>query len=375
MTDKLDIEGLLKQSKAEYKQLGKSGLRVSVPILGAMSIGSSKWQPWVIEEEEALPLLKAAWDRGLTTWDTANIYSNGASEELIGKAIKKYGLPREKLVILTKCFAYVGEDPGLRTMSYAQELPQLKDYTNHGGLSRQAIFNAVNASLKRLDLEYIDLLQIHRFDPNTPLEETMEALHDLVKSGKVRYIGASSMWAVQFAQMQFTAEKHGWTKFISMQNHYNLLYREEEREMIRFCNDTGVGLIPVCLQPSVGSSSSLIHYQWAPLCRGHLARPPSAFGSTTRSEGEQKAGNQTSGNTENDKKIIARVEEIAKKHDWKMSHVALAWINKRVSSPIIGFSSAARMDEALEARGKVLTDEEEQYIEELYVPVKVVGHT
>jgi aryl-alcohol dehydrogenase-like predicted oxidoreductase len=177
----------------------------------------------------------------------ANVYSNGVSEELVGKAIKKYNLPREKLVILTKCFGYVGEDPGLRTITYAKEMPQLKDYVNQGGLSRQAIFNAVNASLKRLDLEYIDLLQIHRYDPNTPLEETMEALHDLVKSGKVRYIGASSMWAVQFAQLQFTAEKNGWTKFISMQNHYNLLYREEEREMIRFCNDTGVGLIPVCI--------------------------------------------------------------------------------------------------------------------------------
>ncbi|RYN43345.1 Aldo-keto reductase [Alternaria arborescens] len=358
MPDKLDVQGLLQESKAEYKRLGKSGLKVSVPILGAMSIGSSKWQPWVIEEEESLPLLKAAYDRGLTTWDTANVYSNGVSEELVGKAIKKYDLPREKLVILTKCFGYVGEDPGLRTIQYGTELPQLKDYVNQGGLSRQAIFNAVNASLKRLDLEYIDLLQIHRYDPNTPLEETMEALHDLVKSGKVRYIGASSMWAVQFAQMQFTAEKNGWTKFVSMQNHYNLLYREEEREMNRFCNDTGVGLIP-----------------WAPLCRGHLARPPSAFGSTTRSEGEQKAGNQTSGNNERDKKIIGRVEEIAKKHDWKMSHVALAWINKRVASPIIGFSSVDRMDEALAARGKELTEEEEKYLEELYEPVRIVGHS
>lgn len=179
---------------------------------------------------------------------SANVYSNGVSEEIIGKAIKKYNLSREKLVILTKCYGYVGEDPSIRSILWGKELPQLKDYTNQGGLSRQAIFNAVNASLKRLDLEYIDLLQIHRFDPTTPLEETMEALHDLIKSGKVRYIGASSMWAVQFAQMQFVAEKNGWTKFISMQNHYNLLYREEEREMNRFCNETGVGLIPVSVQ-------------------------------------------------------------------------------------------------------------------------------
>ncbi|RMZ72656.1 aldo keto reductase [Pyrenophora seminiperda CCB06] len=341
-----DIMGLFDESKAEYRRLGKSGLKVSVPILGAMSIGSAKWQPWVVDEAEALPLLKAAYDR-------ANVYSNGVSEEIVGKAIKKYNLPREKLVILTKCSMYVGEDPSIRTVQYGKELPQLKDYVNQGGLSRQAIFNAVNASLKRLDMDYIDLLQIHRFDPNTPLEETMEALHDLVKSGKVRYIGASSMWAVQFAQMQFTAEKHGWTKFISMQNHYNLLYREEEREMNRFCNDTG----------------------WAPLCRGHLARPPSAFGSTTRSEGEKTAANQSSGNTERDKKIIGRVEEIAKKRDWKMSHVALAWINKRVASPIIGFSSVERMDEALAARGKELSEEEEKYLEELYEPVRIVGHS
>jgi len=358
MADKLDIQGLHKESKAEYRQLGKSGLRVSVPILGAMSIGHKKWQPWVIEEEESLPLLKAAYDRGLTTWDTANVYSNGVSEDIIGKAIKKYDLPRHKLVILTKCFGVVGEDPGLRGILYPKELPQLKDYTNQAGLSRQAIFNAVDASLKRLDLDYIDLLQIHRFDPETPLEETMEALHDLVKSGKVRYIGASSMWAVQFARMQFVAEKNGWTKFISMQNHYNLLYREEEREMNRFCNDTGVGMIP-----------------WAPLCRGHLARPASAFGSTTRSEGEKQAGNQTTGHVNNDKQIIERVEELAKKHDWKMSHVALAWINKRVASPIIGFSSVERMDEALGARGKELTEEEEKYLEELYVPSRIVGHS
>ncbi|UPX18767.1 uncharacterized protein EKO05_0009058 [Ascochyta rabiei] len=358
MADKLDIEGLLKESKAEYRQLGKSGLRVSVPILGAMSIGSRKWQSWVLEEEEALPLLKAAWDRGLTTWDTANVYSNGVSEEIIGKAIKKYSLPRDKLTILTKCFGPVGEDPGLRGINFSKELPQLKDYTNHLGLSRQAIFNAVNASLKRLGLEYIDLLQIHRYDKNVPIEETMEALHDLVKSGKVRYIGASSMWAVQFAQMQFVAEKNGWTKFVSMQNHYNLLYREEEREMIRFCNSTGVGRIP-----------------WAPLCRGHLARPASAFGTTTRSEDEKTNGTSLSGHTEADHKIVERVEELAKKHDWKMSHVALAWINKRVTSPIIGFSSVERMDEALEARGKALSEDEEKYLEELYVTKEIQGHS
>ncbi|KAE8859758.1 hypothetical protein PTNB29_06989 [Pyrenophora teres f. teres] len=234
MADKTDIMSLLGESKAEYKRLGKSGLKVSVPILGAMSIGSAKWQPWVIEEEESLPLLKAAYDRGITTWDTANVYSNGVSEEIVGKAIKKYNLPRDKLVILTKCFGYVGEDPSIRTIQFNKELPQLKDYVNQGA---------------------------------------------------------------------------------------------------------------------------------------------SAFGSTTRSEGEKQAANQSTGNTERDKKIIGRVEEIAKKHDWKMSHVALAWINKRIASPIIGFSSADRMDEALASRGKELSEEEEKYLEELYEPVRIVGHS
>lgn len=185
-------------------------------LLSSIS-GDPAWQPWVIKEDEALPLLKAAYDRGLNTWDTANVYSNGVSEEIIGKAIKKYNLPRHKLVILSKCYGYVGEEPGIRGIMYGQAIGASKEYVNRGGLSRTAIFEAVDASLKRLDLEYLDLLQIHRFDPYTPLEETMQALHDLVRSGKVRYIGASSMWAYQFAMLQFCAEKNGWTKFISMQ--------------------------------------------------------------------------------------------------------------------------------------------------------------
>ncbi|EMD01002.1 hypothetical protein BAUCODRAFT_60820 [Baudoinia panamericana UAMH 10762] len=345
----------INETKAGYKRLGNSGLRVSVPILGAMSFGSKEWQPWVIEEEEAFPLLKAAYDRGLNTWDTANVYSNGVSEEIIGKAIKKFNIPRNKLVILSKCFGYVGETPDIRGIAYGQAIANSKDYVNRGGLSRTAIFEAVNASLARLDTPYLDLLQIHRFDPYTPLEETMQALHDLVRSGKVHYIGASSMFAYQFAMLQNCAEKNGWTKFISMQNHYNLLYREEEREMNKYCDATGVGLIP-----------------WAPLCRGHLARPPSQFGSTIRSEGEQKT---SKGQSESDKEVVKRVQELAEKHGWKMSHVALAWINKRVSSPIIGFSSVERMEEALEARGKELTPEEEKYLEEPYVTRDIQGHS
>lgn len=199
--------------QAIYRQLGCSGLRVSVPILGAMSLGDSRWAPWVLDEPAALPLLKAAYDRGVTTWDTANVYSNGRSEELIARAIAHYNLPRHKLVILTKCCGTVREGNDPETLGL-QGIDSTRDYVNQRGLSRQGIFNAVEASLRRLGTGYIDLLQIHRFDPTVPVEETMRALHDLVVSGKVRYIGASSMWATQFAGMQWCAEKNGWTKFV-----------------------------------------------------------------------------------------------------------------------------------------------------------------
>ncbi|CAD0097279.1 unnamed protein product [Aureobasidium vineae] len=331
MSDQKDpVLEKIENTKAVYRRLGKSGLRVSVPILGAMSFGDPAWQPWILDEEASLPLLKAAHDRGINSWDTANIYSNGVSETIIGKAIKKYQIPREKIVILSKCFAYIGEEPGIKTMTYGQKIAESPDYVNQGGLSRTAIFNAVNKSLQRLDLEYLDLLQIHRFDPNTPIEETMEALHDLVRSGKVRYIGASSMWTYQFCMMQACADKNGWTKFVSMQNQYSLLYREEEREMNKYCDATGVGLIPA--------------------------------------EG-------LAGTSEVDVKTIGRVQELAEKKGWKMAHVALAWINKRVSSPIIGFSSVERMDEALGANDKTLTEDEEKYLEELYQPRNIVGHS
>ena len=337
--------------KAEYRQLGKSGLRVSVPIIGAMSIGDKRWAPWVIEEEDSLPLLKAAFDRGVNTWDTANVYSNGASEEIIGKAIKKYNIPRHKLVICTKCCGTVREGNDPQTMAL-KDIDKTVDYVNQRGLSRQGIFAAVNASLKRLDMDYIDLLQIHRFDKTVPVEETMKALHDLVESGKVHYIGASSMWTYQFATMQFVAEKHGWTKFVSMQNAYNLLYREEEREMNRFCLETGVGLIP-----------------WGPLARGNLARPHHVSGSTTRSSSQGDL-------PETDVMIISKVEELAKKKGWKMSDVAMAWLTyKGVTSPIIGISSVARLDEAVQSRGKELTEDEVKQLEEAYVPKNIMGHS
>ncbi|KAI6779150.1 Versiconal hemiacetal acetate reductase-like protein [Emericellopsis cladophorae] len=348
------LQEALDNTKVEYRQLGQSGLRISNPIFGCMSFGDRRTLEWVIEEDEALPLLKAAYDCGLNTWDTANVYSNGVSEEIVGKAIKKYNIPREKVVVMTKCHWGVGEEPETRHFALRNAFEACKEYQNNFGLSRAAIFNQVEASLRRLDTPYIDLLQIHRFDKSTPPEETMKALHDLVQSGKVRYIGASSMWATQFARLQFVAEKNGWTQFISMQNHYNLLYREEEREMNRFCNDTGVGLIP-----------------WAPLCRGHLARKPEDFRSTQRSAKEEKG---KAGQSALDQKIIARVVEIAEKRNWPMAHVALAWINSRVSAPIIGFSSVDRIEQAITAKGKTLTPEEEEYLEELYEPKKIDGH-
>lgn len=370
-----------KLPKATYRQLGRSGLRVSNPILGAMSIGDKRWQPWVLDEEEALPLLKAAYDRGINTWDTANVYSNGVSEKLIAKAIKRYSIPRRKVVILTKCCGTVREGNDPETLAL-QDVNNTVDYVNQRGLSRQGIFNAVDASLERLDTTYIDLLQIHRYDPTVPVEETMRALHDLVLSGKVRYIGASSMRAVQFAGMQWTAEKHGWTKFVSMQGWYNLLYREEERsalpsslrdhwltvtrEMNFFCEQTGVGLIPVCCSCTLDQDVAADDKQWGPLAQGSLARPIDQAGKTARSEGKP-------GPSETDAAIIGRVQELADKKSWPMSHVALAWINQRIASPIIGFSNVKRMDEAIEANDKVLSEEEDTYLEELYQPKPVMG--
>jgi len=337
---------------AEYRRLGNTGLKVSVPILGAMSFGSSKWGAWVLEEEESIAIMKAAWDRGVNTIDTANVYSNGESERVVGKFLKKYNIPRSQIIIASKCNGVVGEDPGMRTI-LMPHLKQERRYVNQFGLSRAAIFNAVNESLERLDLTYIDLLQIHRFDPNTPAEETMKALHDLVESGKVRYIGASSMRTWQFAHLNEVAAKHGWTKFVSMQNEYSLLYREEEREMLPYCKFHGIGVIP-----------------WGPIAAGDLARPLGT--ETTRLE-TRKGGPWAPKHSEADKAIISRVEEIAKKRDQSMAQVSLAWVASKISSPIVGISSVKRLEEAINP-GFTLTEEEIKYIEEPYVPKPVQGH-
>ncbi|KIW67557.1 hypothetical protein PV04_06801 [Phialophora macrospora] len=347
----------LENTKVTYVQLGASGLRVSIPILGAMSFGHKDWQPWVIDDEaEVDKLLKGAYDRGLNTWDTANVYSNGESERMIGRVIKKHNIPRHKLVLLSKCFGTVGEEPSVVHIKYPEQIRLSKDYVNQGGLSRTAIFNAVEASLERLGTSYLDLLQIHRFDKTVPVEETMKALHDLVQSGKVRYIGASSMWAYEFAKLQHAAEVHNWTKFVSMQNHYSLCYREEEREMNPYCHETGVGLIP-----------------WAPLYRGLLARP---LGSDATTREQSMMGNAMFGGLDPaDREIVKRVQDLADKKGWKMSQVALAWIIQKNTIPIVGFSSLARLEEAVAVKGKVLTAEEMKHLEEPYKPKAIVGHS
>jgi len=330
-------------------------LRISVPIVGCMSFGSSEWSDWVINEDKALPLLKAAWDRGVTTLDTANVYSNGESEKIIAKFIKTYKIPREKLVIFTKCFFPIADTPGL-FLGKHPELHYNRDYVNQHGLSRGAIFKAVENSLKRLETDYIDLLQIHRYDPSTTPEETMGALNDLVRSGKVRYIGASSMYAWQFSEYNHVAEKHGWSKFISMQNHYHLLYREEEREMIPYCKYHGIGLIP-----------------WAPLAEGHLARPLDKGRHDQEKTSRDKTAVYKRSISHADETIINRVEELAKKHNVKMAQIAMAWINTKVDSPIIGMSSPARLEDAIPV-GIELTPEELKYLEEPYKVKSIEGH-
>ncbi|OAX32992.1 Aldo keto reductase [Rhizopogon vinicolor AM-OR11-026] len=335
----------------EYRTLGKTGLKVSVPILGAMSFGTSKWAPWVLDEEPSIEIMKSAWDLGINTIDTANLYSNGESERLIAKFIKKYNIPRHQIIIATKCFGVVGNDPSVRFSTPG--LDQLPEYVNQSGLSRAAIFNAVDACLARLETPYIDLLQIHRFDPSVTPEETMKALHDLVERGKVRYIGASSMRCWQFSMLNEVAAKNGWTKFVCMQDEYSLLYREEEREMHAYCNHNGIGIIP-----------------WSPMASGVLARP---IGTETTRANTAKGTPFEKKLTGGDETIIKRVEELAKKKNCKMSQIALAWVAAKVSSPIVGVNSVQRLQESI-VKGIELTPEEMKYLEEPYEPKVIRGH-
>ncbi|KAJ4342087.1 CSG1/SUR1-like protein [Didymella glomerata] len=339
--------------KMQYVNLGKSGLKVSKVILGAMSFGTDKWQPWVLNEDAALPILEHAYKNGINTWDTADIYSHGISEKIIAKAIKQYNIPRNKLVLLSKCYFGVNEeDPSLGIAAVSTNDGEM---VNQVGLSRKHIFDAVEKSVERLGT-YIDVLQIHRLDRGTPREEIMKALNDVVEKGWVRYIGASSMAAWEFQTLQNIAEKNGWHKFISMQNYYNLIYREEEREMIPYCQDTGVGLIP-----------------WSPIARGALTRPWSDR-SSSRAQTDKFLENLVHGREDKiDQEIISRVEEVAKKNNVSMACIATAWTIKKGVCPIIGLSSKERVEETVKNSNFKLSDEDAKYLEERYVPKERQG--
>lgn len=324
----------------EYVNLGSTGLRVSRLCLGMMSFGNESDRPWVLDEEHAEPIVRAAVEGGITFFDTADTYSRGASEVATGRLLPKF-LSREEVVVATKVFMPM--TPG----------------ENGGGLSRKHILAAIDASLGRLDMEYVDLYQIHRWDPRTPIEETMEALHDVVRSGKARYIGASSMFSWQFAKAQHVAEVHNWTTFVCMQPHYNLIYREEEREMIPLCIDQGVGVIP-----------------WSPLARGVLAGNRNRAGEhhTVRSDTDSFTDYLYSEPTDFD--VVERVAEVAAGRKVPPAQVALAWLLQRpgVTAPIVGATKPSHMVDALGAEQLELTEDEVVRLEELYVPHPVLGH-
>ncbi|WFD00938.1 hypothetical protein MYAM1_003694 [Malassezia yamatoensis] len=339
----------------EYISLGKSGLKISRIVLGCMSYGTSQWADWVLDEEESLHMLKYAYDRGITTWDTADSYSMGKSEEIIGAALRKWDLPRDRVVIMTKCYYGLPEDetyPRIQDMFY-NEGPLV----NRVGLSYKKILDAVEASVKRLGT-YIDVLQIHRLDRETPKEEIMRALNDVIEKGWVRYIGASSMAAWEFQQLQYTAEKHGWFKFVSMQNLYNLLYREEEREMIPYCRATGVGILP-----------------WFALAAGALTRPWNSP-NTTRSSIDEFGQFIVHANlTSEDQEIVNRVEIIAKQKHRSMAQIAIAWLlHKEGVAPLLGLSTPQRLDQAVDALSIKLDHDELAYLEQPYRAKAVIGY-
>lgn len=324
----------------EYVRLGNSGLKVSRLCLGCMSFGQpSENNSWVLDEEQSRPYIQRALEAGINFFDTANVYSGGTSEIITGNALRDFA-KRDEVVIATKVRFPMGQGPN--------------DY----GLSRKHIMSAIDASLKRLGTDYVDLYQIHRWDYETPIEETMEALHDIVKAGKVRYIGASAMFAWQFAKAQYTADRHGWTRFVSMQNHYNLLYREEEREMMPLCEDMGVGVIP-----------------FSPLARGLLARKPERKEETPRyqQDGLAKSRYEQADNLT----TIESVQEIAAARGIPMAQVALAWMYTKpnIASPIVGTTKPHHLDDALAAMDVNLTDDEVARLEEPYRPHPVIAHS
>jgi aryl-alcohol dehydrogenase-like predicted oxidoreductase len=315
----------------EYRRLGNSGLRVSRIALGCMSFGDTSrgFSEWSLGDEDAEPFFQQAVGLGVTFWDTANVYGFGSSEEILGRALKKYSR-REDIVLATKVHFKMHDGPG------------------GSGLSREAIMEQIDASLARLDTDYVDLYQIHRFDPETPVEETMEALHDVVKAGKARYIGGSSMWAWQFSKMQYVAELHGWTRFASMQDQYNLMQREEEREMFGLLADQGVGSIP-----------------YTPLAKGRLARP---WGEHTQRFDVDPVGRRF--DIDSDQPIVDAVQKIAKTRGIPMAQIALAWVLKNpvVTAPILGPTKPHHLSDAVAALDVHLTDDEIRTLEEPYGP-------
>lgn len=323
----------------KYIKLGATGLDVSRICLGCMTFGVPERgnHEWTLDEEKSRPILRQAVEAGINFFDTANVYSDGTSEEIVGRALKDL-TRREEVVIATKVYNRMRPGP------------------NGAGLSRKAIMTEIDASLKRLGTDYVDLYQIHRFDRNTPIEETLEALHDVVKAGKARYVGASSMYAWQFATMLHTSRAHGWTRFVTMQNYLNLLYREEEREMLPLCAAEGIGVIP-----------------WSPLARGRLTRDWSE--ATKRSETDQFGKTLYARTEEADRKVVERVAEIARQRGVPLAQVALAWVlaKPQVSAPIVGASQAGHLDDAIAALDVALSAEDIARLEEPYVPHAVTG--
>ena len=325
----------------ELINLGRAGVKVSRICLGCMTYGSSRWRPWVLDEEQSLPFYRRAWEAGINFFDTADMYSDGASEEVLGRAFRALAIPREQVVVATKVFNPMG--PG----------------ANERGLSRKHIAHSIDASLKRLGLDYVDLYQIHRFDPETPVEETLEALDAVVRAGKALYIGASSMFAWQMAKMLHSSDRLGLARFVTMQNHYNLVYREEEREMVPLCLDEGVGLLP-----------------WSPLARGFLAgnRRREDRGETSRAKTDDFAHHLYYSDA--DFAVVDRVGEIAKARGVSHARVALAWLlcQPGVTAPIIGASKPNHLDDALAALELRLDESELKALAEPYQPHPVLGH-
>jgi aryl-alcohol dehydrogenase-like predicted oxidoreductase len=323
----------------DYVRLGSTGLKVSRLCLGTMTYGTPAWRPWVLDEATSRPFIKRALEHGINFFDTANMYSHGGSEEVVGRALKEYA-KRDEVVLATKVYYPV------------------EDHPNGGGLSRKHIMSAIDASLRRLGMDYVDLYQIHRFDEHTPIEETLEALHDVVKAGKARYIGGSSMAVYQFVKMIYTQRRRGWMPFVSMQNHYNLVYREEEREMIPFCIEEGIGIIP-----------------WSPLARGFLAGNRKRGEKTASLRDQHDTWGHTLYFTDPDYDVVDRVVEIATRKGVRPIQVALAWILGKpgVTAPIVSATKLEQLDQLVEGLSVTLSPEEVVSLEEPYVPHNVIG--